>query len=332
MSINVSVIVPTYNRADLIPLTLQTIVNQSHPPKEIIVVDDGSTDNTEQVVRAFGSGVRYIRIENSGECRARNVGVSASKSEHVAFCDSDDLWHPDKLKLQSSIFEATECDYSFTNFETVVDDVWSEQTKFDTMPPTFFDLPRRMISKDVFIIETPIFDRLLLNQPIFPSTLMMTRTFFENVGRWNEALGRIPSVDLEFHLRCVDYPNTGVVAAPVVGIRKHASNFSGNPLKLAIGEVAILRYVLANNPSAQKYADTIQDQISRRAATSVACAFEAGELELARKLMSAVPHSYRSWKLQAKNLILHSPDRIGQILRKVSMLLAQKLRQDHLQG
>jgi glycosyl transferase family 2 len=330
MSINICVVVPTYNRADLIPLSLKTILSQSYQPDEIIVVDDGSKDNTEEVVRRFGSSVRYLRIENSGECRARNVGVSHSQCEYVAFCDSDDLWHPDKLMSQVRIFEATpECDYSFTNFRTVVDDIWSQNTKFDTLPPDFFDLQRCEIDKDLFVIQVPMFRPLLLNQPIFPSTIMMKRSFFENVGRWDEPLGRTPSVDLEFHLRCVGRPNIGVVAAPMVGIRKHASNFSGNPLKLALGEVAVLRYVLANNPQARQYVRTIEDQISLRSGWAAGLAFAAGDLELSRKLMGHVLRKHRSWKIKVKNMILRCPNWIGRNLLKTPGLLGRKLRPQH---
>jgi hypothetical protein len=326
----IGVVIPTYNRASLISETLDSILRQTHQPSEIVVVDDGSTDNTEEVVRRFGPSVQYVRIENSGECRARNVGVSFSQSEYVAFCDSDDLWHPEKLRSQVRIFEAApECDYSFTNFRTVVDDIWSQDTKFDTLPLHFFDLQRLGIDKDLFVIQAPMFERLLLNQPIFPSTIMMKRSFFENVGRWSEPLGRTPSVDLEFHLRCVGRPNIGVVAAPMVGIRKHASNFSGNPLKLALGEVAVLRYVLANNPQAQQYAMTIKNQISLRSFLAADLSFAAGDMKLARKLIGDVHRKHRSWKMQVKSMILRCPDWIGQNLGKTSKLLRQKLRPQH---
>jgi len=331
MSINISVVVPTYNRADLIHKTLDAIVSQSYSPEEVIVVDDGSQDNTEEVVRSFAPLVRYLRIENSGECRARNVGVSLARCEYIAFCDSDDLWRPDKLKLQTRIFEdAPECDYSFTNFKIVVDDSWSSETKFDSLPHHYFDLPQHQLDKDLFVIKTPMFDRLLGNQPIFPSTLMMKKSFFESVGRWNEPLGRTPSVDLEFHLRCVGRPNIGVVSRPVVGIRKHDSNFSGQPLKLAMGEIAVLRYVLANNPQAIAYTEVIENQIAIRNAFLAADAFGSGDLESARKFLAGVPYNRRSQKLKVKSIILQCPDSVGHSLRKIGIYIAQHLHHHHL--
>src|SRR5580692_10804378 len=89
---NVSVIIPTYNRADLLPYTLKAILEQIKAPHEIIVVDDGSIDNTREVVTSYDPSVKYIWIENSGDLVARNVGLRVATGNFVAFCDSDDVW------------------------------------------------------------------------------------------------------------------------------------------------------------------------------------------------------------------------------------------------
>ena len=98
----VSVIIPTYNRADLIGHTLESVINQSYRNLEIIVIDDGSVDNTEEVVKAIGdSRIRYIRHQtNCGGSTARNTGVEAARGEYIAFLDSDDIWVPNKIQLQ----------------------------------------------------------------------------------------------------------------------------------------------------------------------------------------------------------------------------------------
>ncbi len=98
----VSVIIPTYNRADLIGHTLDSAINQSYRNLEIIVIDDGSVDNTEEVVKAIGdSRIRYIRHQtNCGGSTARNTGIEAARGEYIAFLDSDDIWVPNKIQLQ----------------------------------------------------------------------------------------------------------------------------------------------------------------------------------------------------------------------------------------
>src|SRR5947207_11109568 len=97
MSIQVSVVVPAYNRARSIRRTIDCILNQNRAPSEIVVVNDGSTDDTQSIVRAYAPAVKLIDIENVGPTGARSIGVQAAASEWLAFCDSDDLWHPDHL-------------------------------------------------------------------------------------------------------------------------------------------------------------------------------------------------------------------------------------------
>ncbi|MCS6847222.1 MAG: glycosyltransferase family 2 protein [Anaerolineae bacterium] len=98
----VSVVIPTYNRAELLPEAIASVRQQDYPDLEIIVVDDGSTDRTPEVVRALGRDIHFVRLErNHGVATARNVGVSLASGDAIAFLDSDDLWPPDKLRIQA---------------------------------------------------------------------------------------------------------------------------------------------------------------------------------------------------------------------------------------
>lgn len=98
----VSVIIPTYKRASIIPRTIQSVLDQTYKNLEILIVDDASPDNTEDVVQSLGdSRIRYIRHStNQGASIARNTGVEAAIGDYVAFLDSDDLWLTDKIELQ----------------------------------------------------------------------------------------------------------------------------------------------------------------------------------------------------------------------------------------
>ena len=89
---NISVVIPINNRADLLPASLNAVFAQTLPPSEIIVVDDGSRGSTGTVLQRYKSGVCAIEIEYSGELVARNTGLRAASGDLVAFCDSDDLW------------------------------------------------------------------------------------------------------------------------------------------------------------------------------------------------------------------------------------------------
>jgi len=106
----VSVIIPTYNRAHLVGRAIRSVLNQTFQDFEIIVVDDGSTDNTEEVVKSFNDPrIRYIRHEqNRGGSAARNTGIRAASGEYIAFLDSDDEWLPEKLARQVQLLRASD--------------------------------------------------------------------------------------------------------------------------------------------------------------------------------------------------------------------------------
>ena len=103
----VSVVIPTYNRADLVGRAIQSVLDQTYRNFEIIVIDDASTDDTQHVVESFtDKRIRFIKHhENSGGPAARNSGIRAARGEYVAFLDSDDEWLPNKLDKQIALFE-----------------------------------------------------------------------------------------------------------------------------------------------------------------------------------------------------------------------------------
>lgn len=103
---SISVIIPTYNRARLINRAVASAIAATAPGDEIIVVDDGSTDETEEVLKPFTSAIQYIRVANGGAGAARNVGLRKAKNKLISFLDSDDEWMHDKLKLQRAFMEA----------------------------------------------------------------------------------------------------------------------------------------------------------------------------------------------------------------------------------
>ena len=100
----VSVILPTYNRAEILKKSIDSVLMQSYPEFELLIVDDGSTDNTKELVASYeDSRIRYLYTEiNRGAAAARNFGIenASGNADFIAFEDSDDLWHKDKLKKQ----------------------------------------------------------------------------------------------------------------------------------------------------------------------------------------------------------------------------------------
>ena len=111
----ISVIIPTFNRAEHVIRAIESVLSQSYKDYEIIVVDDGSTDKTKDALEHYMDRIKYIYQDNSGVSSARNKGIMAARGEWVAFLDSDDEWLPEKLEIQIDCIKETKEQICFTN-------------------------------------------------------------------------------------------------------------------------------------------------------------------------------------------------------------------------
>jgi len=109
----ISVVIPTFNRAGQILGALGSVFSQTVQPFEVIVIDDGSSDSTEEVLAPFMQAIRYIKTENRGVSAARNRGILEATGEWIAFLDSDDTWEPTKLQRQAQVIERTDAKVCF---------------------------------------------------------------------------------------------------------------------------------------------------------------------------------------------------------------------------
>jgi glycosyltransferase involved in cell wall biosynthesis len=126
----VSVIVPVYNGERYLAQAIESILAQTLPPIEIIVIDDGSSDNSSGIAQEFGQPVRCLRQKNQGISAARNRGIELSSGQYLAFLDADDLWLPDKLRLQLAPLRSDPAlDASFTHIRQFYSPDISAETK-----------------------------------------------------------------------------------------------------------------------------------------------------------------------------------------------------------
>ncbi len=105
MKNDISVIIPTFNRADFLKKAIESVLSQTYQGFELIIVDDGSTDDTYEIVSEFKNNVVYIKQENRGAAAARNTGIKRAKNKFLAFLDSDDCWDKEKLAIQMDEME-----------------------------------------------------------------------------------------------------------------------------------------------------------------------------------------------------------------------------------
>ena len=133
----ISVVIPVYNRPLLVKRAIESVLGQSHKASEIIVVDDGSTDETADTLKSF-KNIKIITQKNSGVSSARNRGIKEASGKWIAFLDSDDIWHKDKLKLQSEFHDKNpQIQFSHTLEEWVRDGKIVKQKKQHQKPQGF---------------------------------------------------------------------------------------------------------------------------------------------------------------------------------------------------
>lgn len=181
----VSVIIPAYNAARYLAETLASALGQTLTDIEVIVVDDGSKDNTAEVVRAFPA-VRYVHQQNAGVSAARNKGAAHARGEFLAFLDSDDLWHPDKLRQQVEALRQHP-DSVFSRTEAVSDPSRQAAIQNGQREP---GAPHELI---------PDFHTSFLVPYLTTSTVMVRRSAFEQAKGFDTSL-RIAE-DVDFYLR-----------------------------------------------------------------------------------------------------------------------------------
>jgi len=197
----ISAIVPVYNGERYIQETLESIFAQTYRPLEIIVIDDGSTDRTPVLVERYHKKVRYVRHDNCGVAATRNRGATESTGDYIAFLDSDDLWHKEKLEKQITYLNLhSGLDLCVTHTENFWSEDVPEDQRLDTGCPD--------------------------SMPGFSlSTLMATRYGVKRVGNFNPQLNRASAT--EWFLRARDMGLTvGVLPEILVRRRLHMNNIT----------------------------------------------------------------------------------------------------------
>jgi glycosyltransferase involved in cell wall biosynthesis len=174
----VTVVIPTYNRCDLVCEALASVTAQSYLEVEVIVIDDGSDDGTAEVVQQFAE-VQYVYQSNRGVSAARNAGVARAHGELIAFLDSDDLWHPQKLARQVALFDQHP-DVHICH----TDEIWIRDGV--RVNPHH---KHRKTGGDIFA-------RSLELCLVSPSAVLMRKALFERLGGFDESLPACEDYDL----------------------------------------------------------------------------------------------------------------------------------------
>lgn len=194
----VSVIIPTYNAGAYITEAIESVFKQTYKDFEVIICDDGSTDNTEKVLESYGTQIRYILQKNKGPASARNIGIKDAKGEYIAFLDADDIWLPEKLELQMNEIKKS----NFIGLVTCGRYVLCENLATEIFQPKIRDFDKQRLLKAL----------VMRNIIGGGSSVLVRKRCFDMVGLFDEQLLVSEDTDMwfrickKFEARCIEKP------------------------------------------------------------------------------------------------------------------------------
>lgn len=230
MSPTVSVVIPCFNYGRFLRDAVASIRSQTFTDHEIIVVDDGSTDDTEAVAHELGTALRYLRQPNQGPSAARNTGIAAARGRYIGFLDADDTWHSEKLAQQVPILEGRP--------EVVL--VYTDSTYFEGATGREVGRHRERFAHP----DGRVLGRLVEAGNFIPSpTPLVRRTTLEQVGGFDATLRS--SEDWDLWVRLAARGELAYVDEPLARYRLHGAQASRNVDALRDGQLRVLNKVLA---------------------------------------------------------------------------------------
>lgn len=246
----VTAVIPAHNRERLIAEAIRSVVAQTLPVAEILVVDDGSTDRTAQVAEALGA--RVIRQPNQGVAAARNTGILGASEEWVALLDSDDLWEPEKIEEQWRVVALRpSIGFVFTDRICVDEESGRQERDLLQEEELYQRVPRQELAPGAALCDAESLARSLFRGNfISPSTVLARREVLIEAGLFNTRFGRPGSLvgqveDRDCFLRVVARTETVAIERSLVRYRFHSDNASRNLLRMQMGAVEVADRVFA---------------------------------------------------------------------------------------
>lgn len=304
----VSVIIPTFNRADYLPAAINSVLCQTYTDFEIIVADDGSTDGTERVIgEQFGDRLVYLSKPNAGPASARNLGISAARGEYIAFLDSDDLWLPEKLAVQTKFMdEHPDTGLSFTWALTFGESVAGGHHDLDLL---------------AFRGEPSL--RLLLTHNFIPNlTVMVRRQCLAGTGNFDESRELIGREDYELWLRIAMQYRIACIPTVLARYRMNENTLSGRIPASDVFEsyLTVLRVIERKFPSLIE--ETFQDRqvflADRYQEAADLIPFRGGNLSRKSALYRKALFHYRGRPGVVRKLLLCYLFRVSGTMKKAS--------------
>lgn len=307
----VSVIIPTYNGSRFIVQAVDSVLAQTYQPIELIVVDDGSTDNTASVLAPYRSRIHYVYQSNQGLSTARNRGIRASTGEYVAFLDSDDVWLPDKISQQ------VKCLAVNLGIGLVHTDVfyWDQVTG-----------SRAQRNNGRMEYVGNCYARLFSANRITVSSVLVRRECLRHVGGFDDQIRRPSTQDYDLWIRLARYYSFAFIHQPLILYRLHTTNASQNQLMMREDELYVVEKALGSDHSLSKLVGPCR--VRKRLfdlLSSIGCCYYYDQENYSAanglffRAVFTKPSSIRSWALLGVTFL---PDPTVRYLRRLKRLLS----------
>ena len=285
-SADVSVVIPTYNRPPYLIEAVESALRQTRPPREVIVVDDGSTDDTEAAVRRFGSAVQYVRQTNAGQQRARNNGVERAQARWVSTLDDDDRYMPSYIERVSQCIESEAVDIVYTNHLAFDETGPAQEAHFARMPPGYWEGIENT-GQWTAIPSFPV-ERLLRRIAFFPSTMTVKKEFYRDIGGYDSRMRHVRAEDVEFLVRAVAIGRLGIVWAPLVEYRIHRNNQTSSDALAALSRLEVFELVYREHKLAPPFKAALEIDLPRRRGYAIEQAYQGRDFPTLRRLAPQV--------------------------------------------
>jgi glycosyltransferase involved in cell wall biosynthesis len=312
----VSVIIPAFNAEKYISETIDSVLNQSFRSFEIIVVDDGSTDRTADIVRQFGNHVKYIRQENSGPSKARNTGIRHASGEYIAFLDADDLWTERKLELQVGFLEShSDVGMVFADMMVFNEERLLKESSLRTKGNHFYET--LVAERDGF--HDP-FLRLIKTNFIPTGSVVLRKSCLEKVGLFDETLSS--AEDRDMWMRISILCKIGFVPQVLMRRRVHNQNISKDLFKDVRSTIFVMKKLLLQFPEFTKaYRRSFDESLAELYFGEGYGLFSRGDLKKARSsFWNSLRHRWFA-KTGFYTIACYLPMPVISLIRKLKHLL-----------
>jgi glycosyltransferase involved in cell wall biosynthesis len=268
---SISVVIPAFNAEKTIGNSILSVLNQKKLPEEIIIVDDGSTDETVNVVNRYKDRVKLICQRNQGAAVARQTGSELAKSEYIAYLDSDDWWPDNKISRIKEILSSQHIDFLLSDLKRAYPGRPTENNS--PKNSSFFPWVRQYFTgNEVDVLQQKLFKLnpevalqvLLRGFPVFPSTMVVRRSIVKEIGGWDHRFKRCQDFDIGLRI-AKRYPLHYLdEVLAILGLHEGNDNEYFYIAKQYEGDVKVLRAHLQITSSGTKHYQQIAEAIGRK--------------------------------------------------------------------